>query len=65
MEKEDGRRFGDIANKRNIQRTARFERTTHESSVSGSQYRRRGSYKVNITGLPFIDHLLHLESTVW
>ena len=34
MEMEDGRRFGDIANKRNIQRTARFERTTHESSVS-------------------------------
>ena len=33
MEMEDGRRFGDIAVRRNIQRTAKFE-TTHESSVS-------------------------------
>ncbi|MGA8107295.1 MAG: imidazoleglycerol-phosphate dehydratase [Nitrososphaeraceae archaeon] len=58
MEKEDGSRFGDIANKRNIQRTARFERTTHESSVSVEVNIDGAGHTIVNTGLPFIDHLI-------
>ena len=55
---EDGRRFGDIANKRNIQRTAKFERTTHESSVSVEVNIDGAGHTIVNTGLPFIDHLI-------
>src|ERR671919_2233142 len=58
MEMEDGRRFGDISNKRNIQRTARFERTTRESSVSVEVNIDGAGDTIVNTGLPFIDHLI-------
>jgi imidazoleglycerol-phosphate dehydratase len=58
MEMEEGGRLDDIVDKRNVQRTAQLERTTHESSISVDVDIDGSGYTIVNTGLPFIDHLI-------
>src|SRR5262245_20516089 len=58
MKMEEGGRFDDKSNEMKIQRTARFERTTHESSINVDVNIDGSGYTVINTGLPFIDHLI-------
>lgn len=55
---EEGGRVDDISDMRSVQRTARFERTTHESSISVDVNIDGSGYTMIDTGLPFIDHLI-------
>jgi len=55
---EEGGRLDDISDEIKIQRTARFERTTHESSINVDVNIDGSGYTVVNTGLPFIDHLI-------
>jgi imidazoleglycerol-phosphate dehydratase len=58
MKMEEGGRVDDISDKRNVHRTARFERITHESSISVDINIDGSGYTMINTGLPFIDHLI-------
>jgi imidazoleglycerol-phosphate dehydratase len=58
MKMEEGGRIDDITDKRSVQRTARLERTTHESSISVDINIDGSGYTMINTGLPFIDHLI-------
>jgi imidazoleglycerol-phosphate dehydratase len=58
MKMEEGGRVDDISDMRSVQRTARFERTTHESSISVDVNIDGSGYTMIDTGLPFIDHLI-------
>lgn len=55
---EEGGRLDDISDKLNVQRTARLERTTHESSINVDLNIDGSGYTMVDTGLPFIDHLI-------
>jgi imidazoleglycerol-phosphate dehydratase len=58
MKMEEGGRLDDRSDEMNVQRTARFERTTHESSINVDVNIDGSGYTVVNTGLPFIDHLI-------
>jgi imidazoleglycerol-phosphate dehydratase len=58
MKMEEGGRLDDISDVMNVQRTARFERTTRESSINVDVNIDGSGYTVVNTGLPFIDHLI-------
>src|ERR687890_2810362 len=58
MDREGGSRLDNIVDKNNAQRTAKIERTTHETSVSvGVNIDGSGQTTVG-TSLSFIDHLI-------
>lgn len=58
MEIEDGSGLDDVVDERNVERIARIERTTLETSIN-VDVNIDGSGHTNVsTGLPFIDHLI-------
>lgn len=58
MEIEDGSGLDDVVDERNVERIARIERTTLETSIN-VEVNIDGSGHTNVsTGLPFIDHLI-------
>jgi imidazoleglycerol-phosphate dehydratase len=58
MELQDDDRLDDVIDKKNVQRTATIERTTHETLINvGVNIDGSGQTLVK-TGLPFIDHLI-------
>jgi imidazoleglycerol-phosphate dehydratase len=58
MEMEKDGHLDDVTDKRYVQRTAKFERTTHESSITVDVNIDGSGYTMVNTGLPFIDHLI-------
>src|SRR5919108_2398689 len=58
MELQDGSRLDDIIDKKHVQRTAKIERTTHETLINVN-INIDGSGRTRVkTDLPFIDHLI-------
>jgi imidazoleglycerol-phosphate dehydratase len=58
MELQDGSRLDDIIDKKHVQRTAKIERTTHETLVNVNINIDGSGQTLVKTDLPFIDHLI-------
>lgn len=58
MELQDGGRLDDIIRRKNVQRTAKIERTTHETVINVNVNIDGSGQTLVETGLPFIDHLI-------
>jgi imidazoleglycerol-phosphate dehydratase len=58
MELQDGSRLDDIIDKKHVQRTAKIERTTHETLVNVNINIDGSGRTLVKTDLPFIDHLI-------
>jgi imidazoleglycerol-phosphate dehydratase len=58
MELQDGGRLDDVIDKKNVQRTAKVERTTHETLINVNVNIDGSGQTLVKTGLPFIDHLI-------
>jgi imidazoleglycerol-phosphate dehydratase len=58
MEIEDGSGLDDVVDERNVERIARIERTTLETSINVDVNIDGSGHTTVSTGLPFIDHLI-------
>ena len=58
MEIEDGSGLDDVVDERNVERIARIERTTLETSINVDVNIDGTGHTTVSTGLPFIDHLI-------
>ena len=58
MELQDDDRLDDVIDKKNVQRTAKIERTTHETLINVDVNIDGSGQTLVRTGLPFIDHLI-------